>query len=1164
MERLLLRQTITKLLLVMKVAAILILLATTTVAANTFSQVVTITGKNIALTDIFESIHKQAGYSFVYEQKLLEKATPVTLHLKQASVTEVLNVCLKGQGLSYEIKFNTIIIREAAPVIKPEPVKPVADEAPPKIIKGKVTDDKEQPLAGVTVSLKGSDKAVTTDANGDFTISVPDNNAVLQFSYVGYTAQERRTGSAETIRIKLAAETKDLNQIVVVGYGTQKKRNITSAVASYNANDIPDRPLARVDQALVGQMAGVQVKQTTGIPGKAFSIQVRGSGSISAGNEPLYVIDGFPLAQTSPNASGSFGTGNPLDNINPNDIESIQVLKDASSAAIYGSRAANGVVLITTKKGMSGKPTINVNAYLGYAEASRKLDMLSGEEWIERSTDVINAQWEASGPGRSASQTTQERRQILGLQPNQLNTNFMLDDRWAQPGHPGLYLIDWQDQALRKGLVQSYQLSGSGGNEFVKYYASGNYTHQNGILIGMDYTNYAARANVEFNASKKLKFGINIAPSYSVINDPGVEGKSSIWRMLISFTPVQENPPGSANAGNTGQYQWANPDVDPIYRLKNNVGITKRVRLLSSVFAEYKMLDGLIFKITANFDNNDNQNKTYIPTGSAGNLQTRLNNPGSLISGTFNAFRQQTFVNENTLSYSKIVNGLHDISAVAGASYNTDKYDLYNLSSNGGYISSVVTTLNAALITAGSTSETKNLLLSYFGRAQYGFDNKYLVSASLRRDGSSRFGTNTKWGWFPSASVGWRISQEKFMQNLGFISDLKLRASWGQSGNYNIGDYSSLPLLAFSNYTVNNTVVSGQAPAGIVNPDLSWEKSKTLDAGIDAAFVNNRINLSFDLYKKYSYDLLLNVPIPGHTGFSTSLSNAGKVENKGWELELRTNNLTGKFQWSTSVNISHNTNKVTELPYGQTNIFIPTRYDIPNSVLRVGEPMYSINVVKQTGILTQEDINSKVALFNAQKPGDPKYFDANDDGVIDANDRVIVGHPTPDYTWGVTNTFRYKMFDLSVLVQGQNGGSIYSLLGRAIGRTGLSYTENWLGIYRDRWRSPDNPGNGTTPKAWSTFGSIKNTDWLYSSDYWRVRNITLGCDLDQVLKNKYTRSARVYATLENFFGKDKYKGGLNPEAVNEDLSGSSIFPDAGDYGGLPLPKSFIVGLNLTF
>lgn len=1164
MDNLLLCHTINKLLRVMKIAAILIFLGTTAVAANTFSQVVSITGKNMPLTAIFESIHKQAGYSFVYEQKLITQATPVTVNFKNATVTDVLNTCLKGQRLQYEIKFNTIIIREGAVATPPAPAKNITADIPPKVIKGKVTDDKGQPLAGVTVNVKGSDKSVTTDGNGEYTINVADDNSVLRFSYVGFTAYELKVGALDVMNIKLVADTKDMNQIVVVGYGTQKKRNITGAVASYNADDIQDRPLARVDQALVGQMAGVQVKQTTGIPGKAFSIQVRGSGSISAGNEPLYVVDGFPLAQASPNGSGSFGTGNPLDNFNPNDIESIQVLKDAASAAIYGSRAANGVVLITTKKGVSGKASINVNAYLGFQEASRKLDMLSGEEWIDRATEMINAQWEASGTGRSASQSTAERKAILGLGPDQVNTNYILDDRWAQPGHPGLYLIDWQKEALRKGLVQSYQLSGSGGNDFVKYYASGNYTHQNGMLIGMDYTNYSARANLEFNASKKLKLGINLAPSYSVTNDPGVEGKSSIWRMLISFTPVQENPAGSANAGNTGQYQWANPDVDPIYRLRNNVGVTKRSRLLSSVFAEYKIIDGLIFKTTANFDNTDNENKTYIPAGSASTLLIRQTNPGSITSGTFAAYKQQTFVNENTLSYYKLINGVHDISAVAGLSYNTDKYDLYSLSSVGGYTSSVVTTLNSALSTTGSTSETKNLLLSYFARLQYGFDNKYLFSASLRRDGSSRFGTNTKWGWFPSASVGWRISQESFMESLTFINDLKLRASWGQSGNYNIGDYSSLPLLATSNYTVNNTVVAGQAPGGIVNPDLSWEKSKTMDVGFDASFIKSRINLSFDYYTKYSSDLLLNAPIPGQTGFTTSLTNAGKVENKGWEIELRTNNLTGAFQWSTTVNVSHNTNKVTELPGGQTQIYIPTKYDIPNSILRVGEPMYSINVVKQIGILTQDDIAGKAALFGSEKPGDPKYLDATPDGVIDANDRVIVGHPTPDYTYGVTNTFHYKMFDLSVLVQGQHGGSIYSLLGRAIGRTGLSSTENELGFYRDRWRSPDQPGNGVTPKAYSTFGSIKNTDWLYSSDYWRIRNITLGCDLGKVMKTKFTRSARVYATLENFFGKDKYKGGLNPEAVNEDLSGSSIFPDAGDYGGLPLPKSFIVGLNLTF
>lgn len=488
------------------------------------------------------------------------------------------------------------------------------------------------------------------------------------------------------------------------------------------------------------------------------------------------------------------------------------------------------------------------------------------------------------------------------------------------------------------------------------------------------------------------------------------------------------------------------------------------------------------------------------------------------------------------------------------------------MKSNGGYSSYVIKTLNAANGITGSSSETKNVLLSYFGRLQYSFRDKYLLSASIRRDGSSRFGSNTKWGTFPSASVGWRTSEENFFKSLNakFINDLKLRASWGKSGNYNIGDYSSIPVLAVYNYTFNSALATGQAPAASTNPDITWEESKTFDAGFDIAFLKNRITGSFDMYSKLNYNLLLNVPIPGVTGFATSLSNVGKVRNRGWEVEISSRNLVNKFQWTTSFNLSHNANKVLALGNGQSQILVPSAFDISHSILKVGEQMNSIYVVKQIGILSKEDVANKVPMYGSQAEGDPKYFDANGDKVIDANDRVIVGHPNPNFVWGITNTFKYKGFDLSILIQGQNGGSIYSLLGRAISRTGQGFTDNYLGYGRDRWRSAENPGAGRVGKAYSTFGRIKNTDWLYSSDYWRVRNITLGYDLGKLMNSKIISGARVYLTAENWFGKDKYDGGFNPEATNTDVSGSSAYPEAGDYGGLPLAKSLIFGLNLTF
>jgi TonB-dependent starch-binding outer membrane protein SusC len=1037
-------------------------------------------------------------------------------------------------------------------------------------IKGRVVDETTgQGIPDVSITVPSTGKGTKTSGDGSFTLTVEGaGKTELQIGSVGYEQQTLSVDDGEQVVVRLKKDTKVLDDVVVIGYGTQKKRNVTGAVASFDAKTLDQRPVLRVDQALVGQMAGVAVKQTTGALGKGISIQVRGTGSISAGNEPLYVIDGFPLTTAAPNASGNYATGSPLDNINPNDIENIQVLKDAAAAAIYGSRAANGVVLITTRRGQAGKTRINFNTYVGYAERSRKLEMLDAEGWIDRATEMINAQWVASGAGRTASQTNDQRRAILGLAPGTVNTTYMTDDRWTQPGHPGLRYVDWQDEVFRKGLVQNHQVSASGGTDIVRYYVSGNFTRQEGMVINTDYTSYSARANVEVNANKKLRFGLNLAPTYSINNDPGVEGKDNILHQVASMTPVQEDTMGLyPNIGKNGQYQWSVSTNGAIGKLQNTIGQTKRFRTLASIFAEYQVIKGLTLKTTVNLDNIDNTSKGYTPYIVQSTQTTRAAQLNLLTSGNSTNYRKQAFVNENTINYNTVIKDVHDISVLAGMSYNSGKIDQIALNSQGGFSSNVITTLNAAnavVVVQDRTFETKNVLMSYFGRVQYSYDNKYLLSGSIRRDGSSRFGSNSKWGLFPSASVGWRVSNEKFMSNIVFINDLKLRASWGRSGNYNIPDYGTISTLAAYNYTLNGASVIGQAPNVVTNPDLTWEQSETFDVGLDITLWKNRITASFDYYSKSNTDLLLNVPIPTASGFASYLSNAGSAKNKGWEIEVSSRNTTGKLQWTTSLNLSHNTNKVTALAGGQNQILIPSLFDIPHAILRVGEPMYSIFAVRQIGILSQDDITKGAPLFGTETAGDPKYFDADGNGTIDANDRMIVGHPNPDYIWGVTNTFRYKGFDLTVLVQGQWGGSIYSLLGRALGRTGQGSTDNALGFYDKRWRSASDPGEGRVSKAYSTFGRIINTDWLYSSDYIRVRNITLGYDLGSHINKKYLQGARFYVTLENFFGHDKYDGGFNPEATNTDLSGSTAYPEPGDYGGLPLPRSLIVGLNINF
>ncbi|WP_207510631.1 SusC/RagA family TonB-linked outer membrane protein [Longitalea luteola] len=1044
-----------------------------------------------------------------------------------------------------------------------------------KIVTGKITDDKGSAVPGATVQIKGTDKRTSAKEDGTFSVSVATGNETLVITSVGFTAREVPLKGESFVSVQLAGEKNTLDDVVVIGYGTQKKRNVTAATVQFDASKLDERPVTRVDQALVGQMAGVAVKQTSGALGKGFSIQVRGTGSISAGNEPLYVVDGFPLSPASPNSAGNYAAGNPLDNMNPNDIENIQVLKDAAAAAIYGSRAANGVVLITTKRGKSGRARIEYSGNVGFVEPSRKLDMLNAEEWIDRATEMINAKYVADygSKGATASDDYETRRQLLNknlpspIQPGQYNTNYMTDPRWAQEGYPGLRFIDWQDEAFRKGLTQNHQVSLSGGTDKVRYYVSGNMTKQEGMVINTDYTSYSARANVEVNATKKLKLGLNLAPTYSIINDPGVEGKDNIFHQLLSMTPVQEESMGLyPNAGDNGQYPWSTSTNSPIAKLQQIIGETKRFRTITSVFGEYQIVPGLSFKTTLNLDNTDQDAKSFTPYQVTNALATRQKDLTIRSSGSFTSYKKLTFVNENTLSYNKTINSVHDISALAGYSYNTEKYDNQRLASNGGYNRDNVITLNAANGYTGETFEQRNVLLSYFGRVQYSFDGKYLFSASLRRDGSSRFGSNTHWGWFPSASVGWRISDENFMKTVSFINDLKLRASWGKAGNYNIGNYSSIAVLSPYNYSLNGGAALGQAQGRIANPNLTWEKSETFDVGIDLSVLNNRLSASFDIYNKLNTGLLLNVPIPWVTGFGTQLTNAGSSRNKGWEIELTSRNLVkGPVQWTTSLNLSHNTNKIVSLSGGQNQIIIPSAYaGAQHSILRVGEPMYSIYVVKQIGILTQEDIDKKVALFGPQKVGDPKYEDFTPDGVIDLNDRQIVAHPNPDYVYGITNNIRWNGFDLTVLVQGQKGGSIYSLLGRALGRTGQGVVDNALGFYRDRWRSPDDPGAGKVGKAFSTFGQIANTDWLYSSDYIRVRMITLGYDLNRLIKSKNIQGARVFITAENFFGHDKYKGGLNPEANNTDLSGNEFYLEPGDYGGLPLPKSLILGVNFSF
>ncbi|WPV70043.1 TonB-dependent receptor [Chitinophaga sp. LS1] len=1046
-------------------------------------------------------------------------------------------------------------------------------------ITGKVTDEKGQPLPGVSVQLKGTGTGVSTGTDGTFSINVPDQYAVLVFSYVGYGKQEVPVGGQKHLTVKLASSESALSEVVVVGYGTQQKGNILGAVTTMPVGNLIEKPLGRAEQALIGQMPGVQVKQQTGMPGQGLSITIRGSGSVTAGTEPLYVVDGFPLDVVSNNGSGGF-TASPLNNLNPNDIESIQVLKDAAAGAIYGSRAANGVVIITTKRGQSGKAKIAFNATTGLSKINRKTDVLSADEWVKMATEVANTNWVASGSGRSATQTNAERASILGLASGVVNTSYMTDDRWAEPGHPGLTYIDWQDEIFRTAPFGNYEVSASGGTDNVHYFISGNYLDQDGTVINSSFKNYGARANVEANVGKHVKVGLNLAPSYSENHAPDAEGKDNQVMKALQMVPVVESTAGNmTGAGGLSTYTWASAKlISPYAYLKKVTSLVKTTRLLGSMYGQYEIIPGLVLKSTINLDQMNLTTKRYIPDDVVVGAATELvTNPGKNASGSYGGYLKQNFINENTLTYSKTIAGKHNISAVLGESYNKVHYETFTIATAGGFANDIIQTLNNAIpnssgvTTTGSTTETNNVLYSWFGRVQYDYAGKYLVTASLRKDASSRFGADSRWGTFPSASIGWRLSEEPFLKSVSFINDLKVRVSWGKSGNNNIGDYGSIPTLTSATYSFGGnsaTAATGQVVSGLANPNLKWETSSTWNAGIDGSFLRSRLNVIVDVYRKKNTDLLLNLPVVGASGFTTSLQNIGAVQNQGLEIGVNSVNVRlKKFEWSTNANIAFNQNKVLELGADGEPIEISSAYSGSNApyLLKKGLPLFSYYVTKVNGLLTQADIdNSSVARVSKERVGDAKYYDANGDGAITSADRVVYGQPNPKYTWGLTNTFKYKDFDLGVTIYGQHGGSILSYLGRAIDFSG-STTANTLGVWRDRYTDDNQNFSAPRGKAASTY-TVPNvtSDWIYSTDFWRIQNITLGYNLKHILRTSAISSARITASLQNWFGHDKYKGGANPEAQNTNTSGNTSYSLPGDYGAVPLSKSAVIGLNVTF
>lgn len=948
-------------------------------------------------------------------------------------------------------------------------------------------------------------------------------------------AQENQTNGVAKDTTK---KTKDIEEVVIIAYGTQKKGEVTGSVGRVNAESFKDRPIARVDQALTGQIAGVKTRSTTGKPGEPLEIRVRGSASISASNSPLYVIDGM--------------VADDMANVSPDDVQSIEVLKDAASTAMYGSRGSNGVVIVTTKKGASGKPSFSFSQYYGVQTIEKKLDIMNSAEWIDYATEAINKRWEALAPGNSASDSYETRANYFNLANtydyNLANITYMIDPRW---GTNQVAYIDWQDEFYRPAAIQNYQLAVRGGNKNMKYAISAAYFDQEGLALNTGFNRFNLSAAIDVNISDKWKAGVTLRPSYSQSYGATVDGKDNAAHKMLSMVPVAELSAGLyTNFWKNLQYRWAGSTQSPIGILENTTNDTDEFRLLSSLYMSYDITPDLNFKISGGATNNFNTNTGYIPTF---NLVTNI--PGQVSIASRRTVNYNRYLGEALLNYKKTF-GNHSIAALAG--YSAENYrttSQYNR--NKGFANDDLKTFNftqSASVLNSEYTASEWMLLSYFGRVNYDYKKKYMLSASIRRDGSSRFGWNNLWGTFAAFGGAWKIDEEEFLKDTSWLSNLKLRYSWGENGNNSIGDYRAFGTLAGGNYSFGGNLSNGLIPNTIENPDLTWEKTQSSDFGLELGLFN-RINLTADYYIKKTKDLLLQEPILATTGYTTMWRNVGSVQNKGLELELNTKNLTGAFKWNTSANISFNTNKVLQL--GSNNKPIPTGFSDLTNIIQVGEELNSFYLYEAIGVLSTADINnSAVAKTDGAIAGDVKYRDFNGDGKIDENDRHIIGSPTPDYYWGFTNTFSFKGFDLSLFFQGQKGGYSYALLGRAIDRTSMGTTNNVMGNWANRWRSDENPGDGKTPRLDGTTGSLLDTRWLYDATYIQLKNVTLGYNFPQELVEKLKISnLRLYVSLENVWRKDHYYGGYNPESVQSDGT---------DYGAYPNAKVYMMGLNFNF
>ncbi len=1095
---------------IMRLIFLFLLLGLMQVAANSYSQVtrLNLELQNVTIREVLQSIESQSKYRFAYSSGFVDLDHKVDVSVKDKTINEILQSLFDGTKIRYEIQDRMVMLYANDENTAAQQTRTVS---------GKVTDSSGAPLPGVTVILKNTMQGTVTDVNGDFMLSNVPPNGVLVFSFVGMKTQEIPVDSKTVINVMIQEEAFGIEEVVAIGYGTVRKSDLTGSVSSVKAETLEKMPVTNLSHALQGRASGVQVRQTQPQPGGEISVRVRGVSTIMGDPDPLYIIDGV--------------IGANINTVSLTDVESIEVLKDASSTAIYGSRGSNGVILITTKSGKTSRSSVEFSSYRGWQKVANKLDMLDAYEY---------AKW-----------------------MNELQVNAGKSEWWDLDNLPET--TDWQDEMYSVAPMENYNLSFSGGGENTTYFLSANYLNQEGVIENSGYKRYNIRLNLESRVSNRLKVGGNMSLSHARKNNfvnEGQDGKSII-NLVLSIPPTNSPYDENGNLVNSFQRKTTSGYATDVNYLFNQAHITDfRVSadITGNIFADFEILEGLEFKPSINYQLTSRKSNYFCPS-------TVYRSPAysNASVSTSDAYSIQA---DMLLSYVKSFNDTHHFNVLGG--FTSSKYSSESVSASGGefaldlyeYHLLSSGTLNRMGVSSGLSERSR---LGYFGRVNYDYKKKYYLTLNGRYDGSSIFGVDSKWGFFPSGAVSWRLSEESFIKNTGLFEDLKLRASYGVTGSEGLNPYSSHARLSVSTVgIINGNKTTSYYPGSIAVPDLKWEETAMLDIGVDASFWGGRLNIVADYYKKKTKDLFLNLPIPMTSGVNSVTRNIGRTKNEGFEFGANAVISQKKFGWTTDINFSTEKMKVTDLAgipsmvMGQINI-------VDVHIVQVGESIGSFYGYDTDGIWQTADLESLSVIPKQDgvpvQPGNVKIIDQNGDGDITSDDRTIIGNAFPKVYGGWNNTFTYKGFDATFALNFVYGNDVYNFNyfwnARMVGTV-----YNRLKTVLDYW-SPENPSN-STPRLNYRFPypslNCKNFH-LEDGSYLRLQEVTLGYSLpSKVLSKLKMNKFRFYVQATNLLTFTKYSG-YDPD-VN--ITGNSNSLYGIDWGSYPNVTTFLIGLNLGF